>query len=234
MDEFVNISYFSPIKIARENIKRAMCEVAPKYARGKLIDMGCGTKPYESIFKKHVDSYFGVDYPDTASVNYGEKTKADHCADCTETGLDPDSFDTLLSTQAMEHVFDTKKFIAECYRLLKTGGKGIFTIPFLWQCHAEPYDYHRFTKYAIDSLFKEGGFKVLELKTLEGAYAALMQATIVSLYTIKKGDNFFLKVAKKLRNFLMIPASNWKGLNLDKVFQNDKLCINYLAVVEKK
>ena len=76
-DGFIKVSYFSPIKITRENILKGLQNVVSKYAKGKLVDLWCGVKPYESLFKPYIKSYYGVDYPTTSESNYGHNTKAD-------------------------------------------------------------------------------------------------------------------------------------------------------------
>ena len=88
----------------------AMRDTAKKYAHGNLIDIGCGNKPYQTIFQLYVDTYFGIDYPPTAMVNYGENTKADLFVDCTDTKLESNKYDTILSTRVIEHkhIYDTK------------------------------------------------------------------------------------------------------------------------------
>jgi SAM-dependent methyltransferase len=229
----ISYSYFDVFKIAGELLLGKLEELAPKYARGKLIDLGCGTKPYAAIFSKYVDSYFGVDFKDTADAHYGASTRADLYADCTDTGLAAGSFDTLLSTQVMEHIYETGKYIAECNRLLRAGGIGIFTIPFVCECHAEPHDYYRFTRYSIQRLFEEHGFSVLELSPLGGAYATLIQIKIMSIYC-REPRNLPHRIFRKVRNTIFIPILNFMALHLDKYFWNDKLCINYSVVVKKK
>jgi SAM-dependent methyltransferase len=231
-EDFLNISYFSPIKISRQNIVRAMRYAAQKYARGKMIDVGCGCKPYQSIFQPYVDTYFGIDYPPTAAMHYGDETKADLFVDCTDTKLEANSYDTILSTQVIEHIYNTEKYIDECYRILKKGGIGIFTIPFLWQCHAEPFDYYRFTRYSIYKLFYEKAFEILELKPLEGAYAAIAQAKIISV-CLMPTDSKIIKLIQKLLILIYIPIINFCALHYDKYIYNDKLCLNYLLVVRK-
>lgn len=231
-DEFIKISYFSPTKIARQNIVMAMCYAAQKYARGHMIDVGCGSKPYQPIFQPYVDTYFGIDYLPTAMVNYGENTKADLFVDCTDTKLEPHRYDTALSIQVIEHIYDTEKYIAECYRLLKKGGIGIFTIPFLWQCHAEPFDYYRFTKYAIEKQFREQAFEILELRPLEGAYATIIQTKIVSLYLMPT-KYWVIKLFQKILLLTYVPILNYLALHFDKYLYNDKLCLTYLLIVKK-
>ncbi len=227
-----SLSYWSPVKIASELAWRGLAEAAPKHARGRLVDLGCGARPYEELFRPHVTSYFGVDFGDTAALHYGEATKADLMVNGTDTKLPAGSFETLLSTQVLEHVYDTKAFVAECHRLLAPGGRGLFTMPFLWQTHAEPNDYFRFTRFALQKLFEEQGFRVVELKPLGGAYAALAQARIVSLHT-RELRSLPVRALRKAVNLVRIPALNWKALHLDGLFWNEKLCLNYLLVVAK-
>ena len=234
MSKFINISYRSVTKIAHEGILKGMKNSAKNYAKGSMIDLGCGTKPYESIFHPFIDSYFGVDYQKTADFNYGEATKADLFADCTKTGLKGGSFDTLLSSQVMEHIYDTNSYLSECFRLLKNNGYGIFSIPFFWQLHSEPYDYYRFTQFSLEKLFSEKGFKIIEIRPMEGAYAALIQAKIVSIYIHNSNQNYLIRLFRKFQIYLWVPVLNFFALHFDRIFYNEKLCINYLLVVQKR
>lgn len=225
-------SYWSPVKITTELARRALAEAAPKYARGRLVDLGCGARPYEALFKPHVTSYFGVDFGATAGLHYGEATRADLLVDGTSTNLPAASFETLLCTQVLEHVYDTQAFLAECHRLLAPGGRAIFTVPFLFQCHAEPNDFYRFTPFALRRRFEEAGFFIAELKPLGGAYAALVQARILALHT-REIKSLPYRAARKAVNLARIPLLNWKALRLDRLFWNEKLCLNYLVVAAK-
>jgi SAM-dependent methyltransferase len=206
--------------------------LAGEYARGQLIDIGCGVKPYEPVFAPYVASHFGVDWEGASDTHYGAATKADLYADCTNTKLDSESFDTLLATQVMEHIYDTGAFLRECHRLLKTGGVGIFTVPFVWEVHAEPFDYYRFTRYSLEKLFEQHGFVVEKIDPVGGAYATIMQTRIVCLY-YRPVNNILYRIFRRIRNELMIPVQNVLALTLDKIFWNEKLCLNYAIVVRK-
>lgn len=228
--EFINIPYRSAAKIANEGILKGMRSSARKYAKGKLADIGCGTKPYENIFLPFVESYFGIDHQPTAAANYKELTRADLFVDCLNTGLADGSFDTLLSTQVMEHIYETGKYIKECNRLLKSKGTGIFTVPMSWRCHGEPYDYYRFTRYALEKLFKENGFEILELTELEGPFASVAQHLIIDLHNRPVRNNAFFKyifhVLFSVMNFIVLKLGNHPS--------KGGLCLNYLLVVRKK
>lgn len=233
MADFINISYRSVTKIAHEGILRAVRDSAKHYAKGKLVDLGCGVKPYESIFTPYIDSYFGVDFKPTSESNYGKNTQADLYVDCTNTGLGSESFDTLLSTQVMEHILETDQYLSECYRLLRKNGHGIFTVPFLWQLHSEPYDYFRFTPFSLKKLFEKNGFKIIQIVPLEGAYAALKQAEIVSLYVHSSDNHILIRLLRKIQLRLWVPVINFFAIHLDRMMYNDKLCINYSIIVKK-
>lgn len=226
-------SYWSPVKITTDLLLKSLTEAAHKYAKGRLIDLGCGAKPYEKIFAPYVASHFGVDFSQTASLHYAEATRADLLADALDTKLPAASFDTLLSTQVLEHVLETEKYIAECHRLLAQDGVGIFTIPFVWQCHAEPNDFYRFTCYSIERLFQQQGFRILELAPIGGAYAAVVQTEIISLHC-REMKGLLPRILRKLWNLVRLPILNWKALHLDSWVDNDKLCLNYLLVVSKE
>jgi SAM-dependent methyltransferase len=226
------VSYRSPVKIASELLWTAVARMAGKYASGRLVDVGCGTKPYEVLFRPHIASYFGIDWQGACEPHYGAATRADMYVDCLNTGLEAESFDTLLATQVMEHVFETETFLAECHRLLKTGGVGIFTVPFVWQVHGEPFDYFRFTKYALEKLFTNAGFRIESMEPIGGAYATLIQMKLISIY-YRPLRSFFWRVARRLRNEMVIPVLNLMAIKLDKHYWNDSLCLNYVVVVRK-
>lgn len=226
------MSYRSPIKISATLLQAKLEQLARQYAQGHLVDIGCGTRPYESIFSAYVTDYFGVDWEGASEAHYGAATKADLYADCTNTGLDSESFDTLLSTQVMEHIYDTNAYLGECYRLLKKGGMGIYSVPFVWETHAEPFDYYRFTRYSLEKLFVQHGFVVEKIEPVGGVYATLMQMKIVSLY-YRPIQSRPYRILRRIRNELLIPIQNFLALHLDSIFWSDKLCLNYVVVVRK-
>lgn len=227
------VSYRSEIKITSDLLWAGLDKAAKTYAGGRLIDLGCGTKPYEKLFSPHISQYFGVDWQEASSVHYGSATRADHFADCTDTKLEAESFDTLLSTQVMEHIYDTQAYLRESNRLLKKGGKGIFTVPFVWPTHAEPYDYYRFTPYSLEKLFEQHGFVVEKIEPLGGAYATMMQMKIIALYC-RPSTNLPYRIFRTIRNALMIPIMNFMALHFDKTIWNGKLCLNYLVIVRRR
>lgn len=233
-DGFLTISYRSSVKIARQYLLRGLTCAAGKYARGRLIDLGCGDKPYEPLFRPYVSSYFGVDFSTTFLDHATAHTRVDRWADCTATGLPGGTFDTVLCTQVLEHVKDPAALVAEAGRLLAPGGMCIMTAPMLWGLHGEPADFFRFTKFGLISLFERHGFQVLEVTPLEGAYAALKQMELIALDQRLPRGGVLGTVIRRAVNLIRIPLKNFLALKLDQVYANERLCLNYLIVGKKR
>lgn len=233
-NEFINISLFSPVKIASEGILKALRYASKKYAKGNLIDLGCGKKPYMVVFNKYVNSYFGVDSPHASDFHYRDDTRVDLWADCTNTGLKDGSFDTLLCTQVLEHIPEPGKLLKEANRLLKKKGIAIMTIPFCWQIHAKPNDFYRFTPYGIKYLFEKNGFEILEIKSMEGMYATLHQLDVLHMVNRERKNMISRLWNRYINTYIAIPIKNLKAIMFDQVFYNDKMCLGYLIIAMKE
>ena len=141
-------------------IRRGLLSAIRKFApglEGELLDFGCGSKPYESLFT--VKKYTGLDF---------EKTGHDHTNENIDVFYDgkripfPDNyFDSILCSEVAEHLFDLPEALTEMHRVLKKSGKLLLTSPFVWNEHETPYDFARYTRFALEDMFTKKGFKVL-------------------------------------------------------------------------
>ncbi len=135
-----------------------------KLAFGRLIDIGCGDKPFYPILKDQVDEYIGVDHPETLHT----KDNIDVFADVYALPFEDNSFDTAILTQVIEHLEKPEKAIKEINRILKPGGKLFVSWPFLYPIHEAPRDFYRYTKFGMRYLAEEAGFKNIEIKSSSG------------------------------------------------------------------
>jgi len=214
-----NIERISSIKINKSNnyfliyyyLIRDIENALKSNATGRLLDIGCGNKPY-SIFLNENIEHIGCD------ITQSSENKVDIICTATSILAENNSFDTVLCTQVLEHVEETDKMLSECFRVLKPGGKIILTCPMYWPLHEEPYDFFRFTKYGIKHIFEKAGFGDLNIKENGGKYSVL---GIVLLQTLP----FLPKFIKYLSNSLF--------LYLDKKFYNTKNTTNYIVVATK-
>ncbi len=137
----------------------------PKYASGRLIDLGCGYVPLYDAYKGYVSSVTGVDWASSAHPS----PHLDHEQDLNSALALPDaSFDTVLLSDVLEHIRKPQVLMNEMHRILGSGGRVILNVPFIKGIHEQPHDYHRFTRFALLSMAEEAGFEVTCLEPLGG------------------------------------------------------------------
>jgi SAM-dependent methyltransferase len=132
-----------------------------------------------------------------------------------------ETFDTVLSTQTLEHVPEPRFYIKEAFRVLKPGGRIILTAQMLWRHHEEPYDFTRFTRYGIENLLKKAGFRVLRIDACGGVISALVQAALDAL---ADHGHIYPRV-----NSIINPLIKF----LDTKYRVENLAINWMAIGEK-
>ncbi|HMR91046.1 MAG TPA: methyltransferase domain-containing protein [Chitinophagaceae bacterium] len=216
---YIHLSYLV------KDIKKAVEE----NASGDVLDIGCGNKPYESYFSQKVLSYTGCD------VVQSSDAKVDVICEATSLAFEDNRFDTVFSTQVIEHVSDPQAMLHEAFRVMKNGGKLILSFPFAWELHEEPYDFFRYTKYGIAALLKNAGFEIEEVKPNGGKWAAVFQLQLNMLYSsfLKKG--VFRKMLKGFFVTLRFTVVyNSIAVWLDKKFFDPVLTLNYVVVARKK
>ncbi|MFQ5905078.1 MAG: class I SAM-dependent methyltransferase [bacterium] len=135
---------------------------ASRYARGSLLDVGCGEKPYYHIYSERVSSYVGLDLPKTNPAS------ADVHADALSLPFKDGSFDTVVSFQVLEHVREPDAMVREATRVLSPGGYAIVSAPHMWGLHEVPHDYFRFTEYGFRHLFESNNLELVNIQAMAG------------------------------------------------------------------
>lgn len=193
-------AFINPHFLPRRALWRAMVVAAPK-ARGRLLDVGCGRKPYQALFA-HVKEYLGLEL-DTP------KNRADASADLFYDGqtipLNDASVDTVLCNQVLEHVQNPTRFLGEINRVLSPGGALILTVPFFWPEHEQPHDHCRFTSFGLRTRLQEAGFSVQEQHKLTPGLSALMAIAADQLNSIVRPAPVALRLL--VRFILLAPLS---------------------------
>src|SRR5262245_5592226 len=88
-------------------------EAAPA-ARGRLLDVGCGTKPYASMFAPYVTEYVGLEVERSFSATHAATSGApDVFYDGRRMPFDDASFDTVLCIQVLEHTPEPFRVVQE-------------------------------------------------------------------------------------------------------------------------
>ncbi len=200
-----------------------------KYAKNDFLDLGCGNKPYKDWYQPLTTSCTGCD-----AVQSSENVVDTICL-ASELPYSDESFDTVFSTQVLEHVFEQQEMINESYRVLKKNSYIILTVPFTWELHEEPYDYFRVTKHGLKEMFEKSGFEIENIKANGGKWAAMFQMIINTVYSTFKYKTLKSKLLKII--FLELKFTwliNQFAVWTDKRHFDDLWTLNYIIVAKKK
>lgn len=180
--------FTDPAFIARSRLRRAVAALAGQLSlsgHGVWLDLGCGSRPYESLFA--VERYIGLDV--MSSGHPPGAKRHDLLFDGANLPVRSASVDGVLCTQVLEHTAWPEKLLAEIRRALKPDGVLVMTAPFVWEEHEKPYDFFRYTEYGLRHLLENNGFAVKTLQKTSGTIETLAQAC--SIYAF---DNLRLPV----------------------------------------
>lgn len=202
----------------------ALREAVRENAAGRLIDIGCGTKPYEGMIEAYVREHVGLEHEKTPH----DASAVDLFGSAYDIPVEDETFDTALCTAVLEHLEEPKMAVKECFRVLDSGGVAIYTAPFIWHLHEEPRDFFRYSKYGLEYLFQEAGFEIIEIKPLSGFWITFGQLLVYNLYRLNHG------VLQRSRLIDAIGLLVQKAAYyLDKVDRTEKWTWMYLVTARK-
>jgi len=162
------------------------------HARGRMLDVGCGEKPYQAIFAPYVSEHVGIEYSDSFAETHASQrppaiatgTGPDLYYDGKRLPFDDATFDTVLSAQVLEHTPEPQALMLEMARVLRPGGRLLLTVPFSFRLHEEPRDYFRYTPHGLRSLCEAADLHVLECVPFGSVWTAIAHK-INSLLTLR-------------------------------------------------
>lgn len=135
------------------------------YARGTLLELGCGKMPYRALYANHVENIIATDWPGSL---HGQRF-VDFSADLTRgIPLSNDAVDTVIASDLLEHIYKPHELLHEIYRIMKPGGYALLNIPFLYWVHEAPHDYYRYTQHALRRMVADSGFNIENLTAFGG------------------------------------------------------------------
>lgn len=118
----------------------------------RVLDLGGQKSPKRGQF--NIERYdLRVRY-----ANLSTAKRPDVQTDAAALPFAHDSFDAVICAELIEHVPDPPAVLNEVYRVLRPQGMVLISVPFLYQIHADPYDYGRYTDYYWQENLKRVGF----------------------------------------------------------------------------
>lgn len=218
---FVNPFYF-----ARRGLADAMTRYS-KSLSGVLLDVGCGTKPYQSLF--YVEEYVGLDIDNEITRQRGF---ADYFYDGQSFPFPDEKFNAVLCNQVLEHVFNPDQFLGEINRVMVPSAKMVLTVPFVWDEHEQPYDYARYSSFGLKALLERNGFMVLKHEKLGGDISTIFQLTNAYLFKISERWNKYARLGFCLSVMGLV---NLMGVIARFILpENPDLFLDHVVLVEKR
>lgn len=194
----------NPFYFARRGLRDGLGEFLPALS-GEVLDVGCGRKPYRHLTR--ATRYTGVDIDTPATRALGA---ADVYYDGRTLPFPDASFDAVLCSQVLEHVFTPADFLREINRVLRPGGVLLLATPFVWDEHEQPQDYGRYSSFGLPDLLRRAGFVPEAAHKTCADFRAVTQLASGYLYKVTRTRSTLLNVLAQLA--LIAPTNLAGGL----------------------
>lgn len=217
--------FLNPFFIARRGLLKSIKELG-KEITGKTLDVGCGTKPYEKYFNS--SEYIGLEIETTMNR---EIKQADYFYDGKKFPFGNSEFDSIVTNQVLEHVFNPDEFLSEINRVLKTNGKLLLTVPFVWDEHEQPYDYARYSSFGLKSLLEKHGFEIIKHHKSVNDFGAVIQLMNAYIHKI----TYTTPLLRQITKFTLCSIINLLGIVISFILpRNDDFFLDNIILAIKK
>jgi len=197
------------------------------HARGDLLDVGCGTKPFASVFAGAVRRYWGTDL---GASRWGQ-ARPDAFAVAEAQPFRAASFDTVLALSLLTYLPDPQRMIDEAGRVLKPGGALILEFTQMRPVDDAPRDYFRFTRHGAELLLARAGFEPLEFVPVGGLWARVGLTWIAALNRVNRGPT---RVLTELPVRALYVALQLGFELLDRLFFDPREVLAHVVVARRR
>ena len=200
---------------------------AADFGRYRVLDIGCGRKPYYPYFAESASEYVGVDID-------VDNRFADLLGPVEDLPVPDASFEVVLCTQVLEHAGDPDQAVSELHRVTAPGGRVLASTHGVQVYHPAPEDHWRWTHTGLELLFlRNGDWASVEVHPAGGTATCLAAMTAIYLDLLFRRAHL-APIAKGL-----VWTLNTTGAALDRrvaalrATQPGSIFLNYHVVAEK-
>lgn len=158
-------------------------------------------------------------------------SKPDLIANAESLPLSDGSFDHFLLTEVLEHVPSPEKVLSEASRVLKTGGQGVISMPFLVGVHGDPGDFQRWTLGGLEVALGHAGLQLTEFRWNGGLLSVIADMVISKLISLKKRKSLGFFLARIVMS--LTPLFMWLEQRTSRDEAGTKFSTGWTARVEK-
>ncbi|MCO4782090.1 MAG: class I SAM-dependent methyltransferase [Candidatus Cloacimonetes bacterium] len=153
---------------------------------GKVLDVGGKKDSKRGTFRPPLDQVKSWEY-----LNLDQSTNPDYECSADNIPVEANTFDFIILSEVLEHLENPGLVLAECQRVLKPEGQIICTMPFLYNLHADPYDYQRWLPAKINLEFNKAGFQTPKIEAMGGLLAVLWDLCVNTVRHYQKIEKKF-------------------------------------------
>ncbi len=213
--------------LANHKLVRAL-ERTAHHARGEMLDMGCGSRPFAGCFAGRVANVWGTDL--RGSRHLGARPP-DAYARAEAQPIRTGSMDTVVSFSVVTYLPEPALLFREAARVLKPGGVAFVEFAQMEPILDAPHDYYRFTPYGARYLFERAGFEVLEIVPLGGLWARVGLSTIGALNRLNRGPARILTEVPVRILYVLVQAFCEA---MDRLFFNPLEAMSHLVIARRR
>jgi SAM-dependent methyltransferase len=220
-----------PTYAVREHLARWVEAEAKRaeadFGHFRVLDIGCGQKPYYPYFAHAADEYVGVDLDE-------DNPMADLQGQVEDLPVEDGAFQVVLCTQVLEHAGIPDQAVSELFRVTAPGGRVLASTHGVQVFHPSPVDHWRWTHTGLELLFlRNGAWSKVEVRPAGGIATCL--TAIVAIYVSLGLRRAHLGLLGRGLVWLL----NTLGASLDRRFPGlramrpGSIFLNYHVIAEK-
>jgi SAM-dependent methyltransferase len=218
-----------PSYLTRRRLLESIREYAPQL-KGRLMDFGCGSKPYRSLFS--VDEYIGLDFENPGHPHINEQI--DVFYNGKQIPFENGTFDAVFSSEVFEHVFNLEDAVKEINRVMKPGASILATCPFAICEHEVPNDFARYSSFGIRDIFERNGFEVIRQDKTGNSVETVFQLWTMYLHQHINPKFRKIPVVRSAFRLITYTSLNILALFLSKILPDRKdLYLNNIILCKK-
>jgi SAM-dependent methyltransferase len=218
-----------PGYLTRNRLLKGIARHTPMMS-GRLMDFGCGSKPYRSLFQ--VGEYIGLDFENPGHPHKNEQI--DVFYDGKRIPFGDANFDGVFSSEVFEHVFNLPEVLQEINRVLKPGGLLLVTCPFAICEHEVPNDFARYSSYGLKYLLSQHGFEMVSQEKTGNSVETVFQLWIMYIHQHISPWFRRIPVVRSGFRFITYTGLNCLALLFSKLLpKGNDLYLNNIALCKK-
>jgi SAM-dependent methyltransferase len=159
-------------------------ERARRHARGTLLDVGCGSRPYAPLFRGYADRYVGLDLPGSPEFS---GPLPDLFGAAERLPVRDGAVDTVLSLSVMNLLHEPVRGLTEIGRVLSERGVAIVEFVHTAPIYRVSPDLWRFTRLGVDVLLRQAGLEAVEIIPIGRLPGAFGLTVIAWLNRLNRG-----------------------------------------------